>query len=197
MSQNRKPRIVQLRGTSGSGKSTLVRQLINKHFTSAMQTPHHIKGRKRPLYTTFHRPDDNDIVVMGHYESACGGCDTISGYDYTFEVINRLLENGSDVLFEGLLLSTEFKRTLKLHEDGHDPLVLFINLPGGVEECVDWVNTRRRTKDPDKEDVNPANTIAKQKGVTSVCKRLEAEGLRIILGDREETFAQVERELGL
>lgn len=186
--------IINIRGTSGSGKSTLVRAL-----TRGLNAPNkvHVEGRKQPLYTTFEHPTDrhHPIAVLGHYETACGGCDTINGHDTTFDLVRKLYEQGYAVVFEGLLLSGEFRRTAQLHADGFPLHVAMIDLPVGI--CIDSVNQRRWAKNPDKPPVNPKNTEAKWKTTHSVCRRLKAEGVSIYFGDRQQVLDHVKQLLQL
>jgi len=67
--------VIQIRGTSGSGKSTLVRQVMGLYYE---KQPLFKRGRKQPIGYILTHPDTPSLFVPGHYESACGGLDTIS-----------------------------------------------------------------------------------------------------------------------
>ena len=171
--------IIQLRGTSGSGKSTVVREVM-KHYGPATRVK--VAGRKQPLGYLLPHPhaktkgaSARSLFVVGHYETACGGCDTLPSYDRSIEVVRHAHAAGHDVLFEGLLISGEVQRCAQLHEDGLPLRVMALDTP--VDVCVDSINTRRRSKNPDKDDVNPANTLAKFKTVQGAMRKLAERGV--------------------
>lgn len=181
-------KIIHVRGTSGSGKSHLARRVM------ALYPSHQdvrIMDRKRPFATQHFGPGLNLLHVPGHYETDCGGADTIATYDDYFNDVAAQYQHGNNVLFEGLLATPEYNRTIKLHElAGKDLHVVFLTTP--LEECVASVNARRqakaalkgRTADP----LNPKNTISKQKGAESTRKKLFAAGVQTYQLDREEAF---------
>ena len=68
-------RIINIRGTSGAGKSHLARRVMANY---PVRKPVHVAGRKQPLYYEYEAPDHNvPLFVVGHYECACGGTDTM------------------------------------------------------------------------------------------------------------------------
>ena len=105
--------IINIRGTSGSGKSTLARRIMEQY-------PHRVvfrrEGRKQPIGYLYQRDASpntkgRQLAVIGHYETPCGGCDTIQKMDDIFQLVRDSHEAGHDVLFEGLLISADMKRT--------------------------------------------------------------------------------------
>lgn len=187
--------IVQLRGTSGSGKSTVVREVM-RHLQDIPRDRMWEKGRRQPLgYRLISQPRDLRLAIIGHYETACGGCDTISGYDRTFQLIREMADSGHDVLFEGLLLSGDVKRALDLHRTHPDFQVIALDVP--LQECIDSVNRRRWAKSPDKPPVNPRNTESKHRAVQTAMQRLSEAGVRTRWVTREEATRVVLTELGL
>lgn len=171
--------ILNIRGTSGSGKTTLVRAIMagyEKHID------HHRYGRRQPIYVECYneRMQSWPLYVLGHYNTPCGGCDTITKLDDVFELAKALAEKGN-VLMEGLLLSGEVHRTVNL--DGqHGFKVLKLSTP--VEQCIRNVEARRKARGDDR-PLNPRNTILKFKTVESVCKRLANAGVPLVVGDYE------------
>lgn len=174
--------IVCIRGTSGSGKSHLVREVAKRVGPG---TPHYVEGRRRPLFTT-HDGGRRRLSILGHYETACGGCDTIPSYDETFALVRERHELGDDVLFEGLLLTPEFSRTAALVKDGFPLVLLFLDVP--IELALESVNARRRAKDPGKADVNPANTVSKHKQAKRAAERLREAGADVRILGRSEAL---------
>lgn len=179
--------ILNIRGTSGTGKSMLARQLM------ALYEPNPLRyrrlGRKQPIgyrYTAKDRTLHRDLAVVGHYETDCGGADTIPDYDDLMGLVKQGSTAGMDVLFEGLLISGDVKRTAELHRWAllNCDVLHVVAIQLDLQLCVDSVNQRRREKaerlgrEP-KGDVNPRNTIAKHRGLTLACQRLEAEGVMV------------------
>lgn len=135
--------IIQLRGTSGSGKSTAMRRIMEQLIAPYQPgwSPIYQPGRKQPLYYSM-----GGVVVLGHYESPCGGCDTIGSARQVYELITTLLEAnpGLVVLAEGLLLSEDTKWSSQLP----DLRVLFLSTE--VDECIRRIYQRRSEAGNDK-----------------------------------------------
>ena len=215
--------IINIRGTSGSGKSTLVRSIraLYKGPTISFKE----EGRKQPIGYMHHRSatalswaaDDPlpgpPLGLVGHYETDCGGCDTIPKMERIFELALRAHEKGMDVLFEGLLISADVNRTVDLMKSVGAPDTLHvIALDVPIEECLDSVNARRRGKwERQKEakgpewvkawtpplDVNPKNTISKHKGVKQSCERLRAAGVPVHVLGRVAAYNKVKELFSL
>lgn len=139
--------VIQIRGTSGSGKSTVMRQVMKGLGGYAA---HHVTGRKRPLLYAF----NEFVYVLGHYESACGGCDTIGSARAIYELTERLFngpDNAKVVLQEGLLLSEDVKWTSQIR----DVHCYFLTTP--IEICIEQIKTRRSEAGNDK-PLNESNS---------------------------------------
>lgn len=119
--------IIQIRGTSGSGKSTVMRCILESLEWKSVYK----KGRKQPLYYT-----SGSIAVLGHYESPCGGCDTIGSAKAVFDLVQEL--DYPIVLCEGLLLSEDVKWSIQLE----DLRVVYLTTP--LEQCIRQIEGRRR-----------------------------------------------------
>lgn len=195
--------IVNLRGPSGSGKSTAVRAIMARY--SDNWTPHYLANlqeqlrqelvnvwgldkRKQPLYYTASN-GGRKLAVVGHYESPCGGCDTIKEPDCLFHIIRTLADQGYDVLWEGLLMSMDFKRTVPLSKI-HPTIIIGMDVP--LDVCLDSINQRRWARNPELPPVPVTNTTNKWKGTRQTIKRLADAGLETVWLDREQT---VERAL--
>lgn len=184
--------IIGIKGTSGSGKSTIVRQVVERY---GVEEPIHVEGRKQPFYTIHHSDKlSRSLVTLGHYNTPCGGCDTISKQATIFELIREHHAAGRDVLFEGLLVSGEVTNTAQLHKDGLPLEIIGLDVP--VDLCIDSVNQRRWAKFPDKPGVKPDNTVAKHRGVRLAIKRLQAEGVSCTWANREAALNMVAGLLG-
>lgn len=180
--------IINIKGTSGSGKSTIVRKIMDLY--KGQKIPYKEAGRRQPIGYVLYRSEaqhsGKPLAVVGHYETACGGCDTINKMDRIYELVRQAHQNGYDVLFEGLLLSAEFQRTYKLHADELPLLVLGMDIP--LDVCIESVNKRRWAKNPDKPPVNPKNTESKWKGTKSTIRKLQEHGVDARWVQREEAL---------
>lgn len=209
--------IINLRGTSGSGKTTVVKNFMDLAVSRNRVL---VKGRDRPIGYSLKMPWQTDrqrTFVLGHYETDCGGCDTISSTDEVFDRVRAAHGHGMDVLFEGLLIAAEVKRTMALFTDGLPLLV--IALDTDIESCVLSVNKRRaeawrrrveetvaknqelRAKGkkefplpPFRGTVNPANTESKHKATVVVMERLAEAGLRTEWQSRETALGRITEE---
>lgn len=184
--------IVQLRGTSGSGKSTLARQIMEKHPDLK---PVHVTGRKQPILMRGPR-----LSVLGHYNTACGGCDTIGTMDEIYDRVRQEHARGNNVLFEGLLISSEYRRTLELHKDLGCLHLIHVQIP--IEDCLESIMQRRRTaaekrgKPLDEvKQVKPDNTVSKHKQTDSCMRSFIEDGVPCFTGDREECMREALRLL--
>lgn len=188
--------IINVRGTSGSGKSSLVRRIMALYPT---KEPIHVQGRKQPLGYLLDRgiPGMRKLYVPGHYETPCGGCDTISdGMDRIYGLIRMANMAGHNVLYEGLLVSAEVNRAQALKDEGLPLLVVHLDIP--LEICLAGINQRRRAKKPDAEDVNPKNTINKHKGSKRSMERfIEGDVQVAICTNREDAFKLVREALSV
>lgn len=179
--------IINIRGTSGSGKSTVVTSLMDQASQKlrVMQ-----KGRKQPLgYIVTVPGATGRIAIPGHYETACGGCDTLPSYDFIYQKVEGGILCEGHVVFEGLLVSEETKRMIELHKawkEGRlpsraEPRVIFVNTP--VEVCLESIRTRRAARGderPLKED-NTRNRIAT---IVRACQKLGEAGIQVVETDR-------------
>lgn len=181
--------IINIRGTSGSGKSTIVRDALGFGARTSFREP----LRKQPLGYLISNPGRaGNFCVLGHYESACGGCDTLPGYDRIFELVREGLGYAPNVIFEGLLVSEEVKRTRQLHADGFDVRVILLETP--VEECLASIRARREARGdarPLKED-NTRNRVAT---IQRSCQKLEEAGVPVFRGSRVEAAFMVRQWL--
>ena len=180
--------IIQLRGTSGSGKTWAMQQ-VTKLFDELME-PVFMEKRKRPiLYLS--KLNDAPVAVLGSYETACGGCDTIQEVAFVFALAESLHVRGFHVLFEGLLLSADVQRVLTLNKLAAGRVAI-VTLSTTIEQCLEQVNARRKARlgdefTPVKED----NTRAKARGVELSHAKLELNGVMAFKCSSKEAVAQV------
>jgi hypothetical protein len=192
--------IIQIRGTSGSGKTTIVKQIMELYDKPIRKCFR--QGRKQPLYYRLTHPNKGpELAVIGHYETKCGGCDTIStpgqSYPIIFDTIRRNYLEHRDVLFEGLLISGDVRWTKELKDSG----LRIIELDVSLEECLASVNERRRQRleKAGKEfvPVNPNNTTVKHKLITRSCNLLKEHGIPVERLSRKEAIDKIIEWLNL
>lgn len=189
--------IINIRGTSGSGKSTLVRNVLACYES---RTVFKEPSRRQPIGYLYHRrktlgQPGRSLAVVGHYETACGGCDTIPNLERTFELVRQSHAAGHDVLFEGLLISSEVNRTVALHTDGLPLQIIALDTP--LDICIESINQRRWAKNPDKPPVATKNTTSKHRAVELSMKRFKEAGLDACWLSRMLALDHVKKELGL
>ncbi len=181
--------IINIRGTSGSGKSTLVRNVMAL-YDSKMRIMK--DGRKQPI--GYFLSGKSHLAIPGHYETACGGCDTINGLDNIYGLVRSAADTGTNVLFEGLIVCSDFKRLVQLKDDGYKVLVIGLNTP--LDVCVDSVKQRRLARGNEKE-LDPTNTAAKHKTNLRVLERFSEAGVQVAHLTRDEALARVREEFGV
>lgn len=190
--------IINVRGTSGSGKSTAVRQVMDA-ATSIDRI--YVEGRKNPLLYRLNWPQFLEIVaVPGHYETPCGGCDTIKTYDQLFEIIRGEHKAGHHVLFEGLLVAHDKKRCTELWDwlEREPGMFNIIEITEPLEVCLASVEKRRsERKNPPSKPFNPDNTIRRYNEVVRSCEQLEAIGIEVYRKGREELESTIFELLGI
>lgn len=192
--------IINLRGTSGSGKSSVVRRVMGR---CGYRTPHYVDGRKQPLgylcgpmSSSLDDPYP-DMYVIGHYETPCGGADTISvpgAMDAVYEMAREAHADGRHCVFEGLLSSCDTRRGIQLVKDGIPFLVIALDTT--IEVCLASVQERRTAKG-NMEPLNPKNTVSKEKNIRTAMRNLQAAGVDARWCTREEAYHLVMKELGL
>lgn len=189
--------IINIRGTSGSGKTHLVRQIMNCY---GLRVPYRETGRKQPIGYTFDRGErGRPLAVIGHYETACGGCDTIAKMERIFELVKISAANGFDVIFEGLLISADVNRHVDLHQWCQDnkQQLLVVALTTELQTCIDSINARRAARNPDLPPVKEANTISKFNGVKKSLERLHQAGVHVRELSRDAALAYIKTALAL
>lgn len=185
--------IIHIRGTSGSGKSTLARAVMDDPaWTGRVNIMK--EGRKQPFGYLLTRSSGPGLYVVGHYNTPCGGSDTIPDMDAIFDSVKEAHARGHDVLFEGLLTARDFKRTMDLHEKSPPVFVLALDVP--LDVCVASVETRRRARGNDK-PLNPKNTAAKHRDTQSAVRKLSEAGVDTLWANRDRALLELRRRLML
>ena len=182
--------IIQLRGTSGSGKSTIVRKVMGHYPT----TPYYKQDRKQPIGYLGVREDGRSLWVVGHYETACGGCDTIASLDEVYDEIRKADTKGYNVLYEGIMASGEYRRCADLYKEKRDIRVIALDVP--IALCLDGVQERRRARKNDK-PLDPSRTVRRAREVRSMMEHLKVCRVPSQWASRETALALCIELLGV
>lgn len=154
----------QLRGTNGSGKTRVARHIIEESEAKVILR----LGRKARAYKGFF--GEVPIFILGSYESACGGCDTISHVQEVADLLRLFMTNDNElncfnvdsvpgvVFFEGLMIShmlgTVGECQAKLGKDKN--ILAFLDTP--LDKCIEHVMTRRMLRKDDR-PFDPKNVV--------------------------------------
>lgn len=213
--------IVNIRGTHGSGKSTLVREVMKRFDTAARERLGDSpaistlvlskEGRKRPIGYKVANPFGAVIHVVGHYETACGGCDSISVVDEAYEEVLKAHKKGCHVLFEGILAQHSTPNLLKLHKalfsdaeefiDANEmphfdvPLRVIV-LDVDPQTCVASVQARRDAKG-DTRPLKPDNILKEHKSTLNAMRRLREHQIPVLHLDRDKALIQTLSYFGM
>lgn len=175
--------ILNLRGTSGSGKSTVAFDLIQGAAEISLAPYKTKRGADR--WVTGYRV--GDLIVVGAYRTACGGCDSIHTQDLICESVRMATAQARHVFFEGLLISGLFSRYLILSRDLGGMTWAYLDTP--LQKCLDRIYVRNGGK-PIKEE----NTRGKYKATIATREKAQAAGEHTVIVDHMRAVEQV-REL--
>jgi len=166
--------IVNPRGTFGSGKSTIVRAVMARY---AEREPAMAPGRKQPYGYTCTRADGGpSLWVVGHYETRCGGADTIPTIDDIYGQIRNAANLGYDVIYEGgALVQSDWRRAADVASK-IEMLVIVLDVP--IELCLAGIQ-KRRDERGDTRPLNPKNTIARAKDTLRNARHLQDVGVKV------------------
>jgi len=154
--------------------------------------------RKQPLGYFCYRDGGRTLFVPGHYETDCGGTDTLPSIQYTYDLIRNYVKV-CDIVWEGLITQSDVVRCAQLHADGFPLRVFALNTP--LEQCLASVQNRRDQKALAKgkeiKPLNPKNTQAKFHQLKPQEHRFKSVGVDFRWYSRDEALAACIQELGL
>jgi uridine kinase len=158
--------IIQVRGTSGSGKSTAMRRIMKELGTFK---PVYVAGKKRPQYYIH---ESKPVLVLGHYETVCGGCDYLKSLRNVYELV-RATQPSDFVLCEGLLLSEDVKWTMTM-AGCYTVRCIFLTTP--IERCIERIRGRR-VEAGNSDPLNTTNTVRRVRTIERARNKLLASGI--------------------
>ncbi len=191
---------INIRGTGGSGKSTLVKKIVELYPDRA---PFMKEGRKRTWFT-LHLPEDKrlkGLVVPGHYDTACGGCDTLKTVDEVYDIVRKNVlgdENPTNALYEGIMVMDDVTRAVKLHQDleKQGGRLVVVSLTTSIEDCLAGIRARKEARG-DTKPLNEKNTRDRMKRQESSLHRLKQAGVPLEKLSRDDAFNRIRELLGL
>ncbi len=175
---------ISIRGTNGAGKTTLVRKLQQAATKIKIGM---VTGRKRPAWEVYQLPSGKVFATLGHYDSECGGCDTINKVDDAYGYAQRIFDRGGvdAVISEGMIISKDVKRIV----NAKNPYIVYINIP--IEDCYEGVKQRRLKKgEIEKAEIPPKSLADNLKGIDSAVRRLKGK-VNVIEVNRDEAFTKI------
>lgn len=132
------PLIINLRGNSGSGKTFTTRAFMKE----IRSEPGRVRGAFWKGWDEIGDYKKQNWTVLGSYENACGGCDTIKTQAEIIERVEYATSKGFNVWLEGLILSTIYGSVGAYSEKFGDRWV-FAYLQPPIEECIRRIKARR------------------------------------------------------
>lgn len=189
------PIAVNIRGTNGSGKSTIVRHIMDAHRAAGGAVVHYGRASgRRPLgYLLCGAPLVTDIFIPGHYETACGGCDTIKTVNEVYDLVNAHMAEGHNVLYEGIMVQDDVRRAAHLARQ-QQLHVVALDVP--IDDCLAAIRTRREARG-DVRPLNEDNTRNRARTLVRTMERLHAAGVNTLSTDRDGALRTVADLLGV
>jgi len=138
-----KTRVFNIRGTNGSGKTHLVRTWMDKAgSTPYPRRPNLFGGDTLCGPVQYYVLGDGGIVI-GSYETACGGCDMMGSFANIERAIReRLKDKPPYIVFEGIVVSTVFKSWFAFSQSIGGMTWAFLDTP--LKVCLERVYGRNR-----------------------------------------------------
>lgn len=174
--------VIKIHGVNGSGKSTLARAFL-EHFDFRVEKFEHYTSNiaKIPEESKLFNCGVRRLVVLGKYNVACGGLDTIVNQEAKMAALKKYARNDTLVVIEGILPSTTYGEMGKFSEQLGQKgnwLYVFLNTP--FEICVDRIIARRLEKGNFK-DFDPNRSMApKIKAIEAVKRKAEERGQHVV-----------------
>ena len=180
--------IVSIRGTHGSGKSTVVHKILAKYPNVAIMENHTSPSGRESVKVVGYvvQLPERQLLVVGPYKTACGGCDSIQPYSDIWTIVETYgTSMNRDVLLEGALVSSSYGSIgHAMNAWGANAVFAFLDTP--LERCLDRIKQRRAAKG-NTEPLNPHNTAVKFENVARTKAQMAKLGSSIRIVDIDHT----------
>ena len=180
-------KIINLRGTSGSGKSTVARTFLDHlpHEPLSDSTGK-VKGYKvNATAAGLTQP----LFIVGRYESACGGGDTLRSEEEASELCAKAQLSGH-VLFERMLTSGSGPKGQFASTFLGTGKITYAVLDTPLDVCLERVMARRVERGDDR-PFNSENTRNKHVQAHRAAEKLKDAGEDVRLIDHTNAFKEV------
>lgn len=173
--------VVKMGGCNGSGKTSVAREIIKladakpKTWKGAAKSPNYYEG----VYEGF------PVLILGSYETNCGGMDTISDKFQRLAFIQWAAKANRIVFFEGLMTGKTYGAigtVSEAHVAGKRGTWLYAFLDTPFEVCAERV-VQRRTAAGNLNPFDPERTMRSTfNSVTHLFEKIE-QTRAVIIGD--------------
>lgn len=189
-------------GNHGSGKSTLVSKIADAYESINLVTDAR-KLTRQPVIMECSSADRHGLAVIGNYQMGnTSGIDSgrfAGRMDEIISWVEEYQDNGWNVLLEGMLVASMWRRFVDMKEAGRNVKVVCLDV--SVEECAISVAHRkttspRRSKHTDS-PVNVTTLKNKQTSVLSAYNQFVGAGVPVVIATRESAERELRRILGL
>lgn len=140
---------INLKGCNGSGKSTIPMWFIRDNpYVYLTLSP----ADKKPVATLL--PLIN-LVILGTYVTACGGCDSLSDTQVVKELLKQLWKRKCHIMYEGVIvgdIKSTFYDLMVAFRGVYDRNISFCFMGTKFSECLRRIQVRNGGK-PIKEDL--------------------------------------------
>jgi hypothetical protein len=181
-------KVIGIRGTNGSGKTWVARKIM-EHADAGFKTKYKLdNGVLVNVYDKF--------VILGSYDRACGGCDTISKPSIAMDAVVECAQF-SNVIFEGILVGTVYQPTIDMMERLNPLGATYIPICLNTEfdQCIANINSRRAVAGKAALE-GLENVETNWKKHLSSAKKFHADNLKPYWVSSEEAVQIILEELG-
>ena len=181
-------KVISIRGSNGAGKTWVARQVMQATDGEFVKKAKLSNGVLVNVYKRY--------VIIGSYDRACGGCDTISKPQLVWDAIVECAAH-SNVIYEGVIVGNVYEPTMildaRLKELGATLVPICLNTP--FDQCVSNVDKRRAVEGkPPIEKTD--NILTNDKKNISSARKLHQAGLNPHWVSSEEAVQIILKELG-
>ena len=178
----RQPLIINVRGNSGSGKTHLTREFMK--LCKPMKLTEPISDQDQ--FLTY---KGQPWVVLGRYETACGGCDTIKTQCEIVRRVEAYHRMHANIWLEGLLMSGMYGAVGACSELFADTWVFaFLDTP--LNKCLQRIRQRHKAAGNLK-PLNETNTRVRHMTIQRTQERITAMGRRVVVLDHTKALEQL------
>lgn len=166
--------LFNVRGTNGSGKSYTLKPFIEA------------EGGKVQAWRDYKLVDHGQYCVLGKYETACGGLDTIREFSSVVDMVKERIPD-QHVMMEGVLWSTVYKSSSEmdayLRGLGHTMFWMFMET--SLKQCMANIS-KRRLEAGDERPIPKDNVQQKIKGMNSSLFKAQEGGSWVRMGTADQ-----------